>query len=687
MSSRTNVSGLSSGIQWGDIVDTTVKAIEARTVTPISNTIAKRTAQKLAWASFRTLADTLNANARAVRTSGFGGFLATVPPSSTTSRTLLTASPTESAVAGRYRVEVLQLAESAKLAGNSVVNTGTALGQAGNFTINGQTITIAATDTLRNIQTKINSANTGANATGVTASIVSEGGTAGRLVLTSSSAGSKGITIGDGTGAMARELGFIDSRTKPISSATSTAAAAMGMAVSPSPASIRVGDVLITADLATESLTAIAAKINAAGGSASVEAEAYGDETRYRLLVDGNVTADESDAGSQDVIDALGFAAGSSGRVRQTVQSPVYTDGGGGVATAGTSLAGLRVDGTAAGLAVGDAINIRGFRGDGTAVTIGLVVEPGDTMQSLLDRLNDGTSGFGSGARPAKAGLGADGRIRLTDDTGGASRLSFSMSITRADGSAGTLGAGSVSVAGRSRELQVGRDAVIRVDGREVTRSSNTITDAINGVTLSLTNAEPGSSIDVSIDRDVKGSTAAVKKLVDTFNEIRTFFDLQREPESALYANSSLRSVVESFNTALRTKVEANESYSSLAVTGLALDRNGKLTFDATKFEKALNEKPAEIEALFGFGGVGTAFVTATDNATRFGVGTISAQVASIDNSTVRLRLRETAARSKLDEKRERLVADFTRMEDALSRLQSQSGTLLASVTGLQSQR
>ncbi len=687
MSNPVNISGLSSGIQWGDIVDTTVRAIEARTVTPISDTITKRTAQKDAWTSFKTMVDTLNASARALRASGFGGFLATVPPSATTSRTLLTASPTETAVAGRYRVEVLQVAESAKLAGNAVANTGTALGEAGEFTINGRTITITATDTLRNIQTKINSANTGANATGVTASIVSEGGTAGRLVLTSSTAGSNGITIGDGTGAMARELGFIDSRTKPISSATSTAAAAMGMAVSPSPASIRVGDVLITADLATDSLSSIAAKINAAGGSASVEEEAYGDEIRYRLLVGGNVSADENDAGSQDVIDALGFAAGSPGRVRQTVQSPVYTDVDGNTATAGTSLSGLQVDGTSAALAVGDAINIRGLRGDGTAVMIGLVVEPGDTVQSLLDRLNDATSGFGSGARSATAGLGADGRIRLTDGTGGASRLSFSLAITRADGSTGTLGSSSVSTTGRSRELQVGRDAVIRVDGREVTRPSNTITDAINGVTLSLTNAEPGSSIDVSIDRDVKGSTAAVKKLVDTFNEIRTFFDLQRAADSPLSANSSLRSVIDSFNTALRTKVEANESYSSLAVTGLALDRNGKLTFDVTKFEKALNEKPAEIEALFGFGGVGTAFVTATDNATRFGVGTISAQVASIDNSTVTLRLRETAARNKLVERRERLVADFTRMEDALSRLQSQSGTLLASVTGLQSQR
>jgi flagellar hook-associated protein 2 len=588
---------------------------------------------------------------------------------------LLTATPSDNATAGRYRVEVLQLADTAKLAGSVVANTGTALGKAGSFTVNGQSVSVASTDSLVAVQTKINALNAGANATGVTASILSEGGTTGRLVLTSASAGSQGITVGDGTGAMARELGLIDSRTKPIPSAIIAAAAAMGMSTSPSPASIRVGGILITADLATDSLSAIAAKINAAGGSAAVEQEAFGSSTRFRLAVSGNVTAEG--AGSQAVIDALGFAAGAPGRVPQAVQSPVYTTSAGALVSTTSALAGIRVDGTSAALATGDAINIRGLRGDGTAVEIGMVLQAGDTMQTLLARLNDPTSGFGSGARPATASLGTDGRIRLTDSIGGVSRLSFSLAVARADGSTGTLGASSVAVAGRSRELQVGRDAVVRVDGREFTRTSNTITDAINGVTLSLANAEPGSTIDVAIERDVKGSTASVKKFVDAFNGIREFLDQQREADSPLYGNSTLRSVVDTFNSALRTKVSSNSRYSSLAVTGLPLDRFGKLTFDTAKFATALSERPAEIEALFGYAGVGTAFVTATDNATRFGVGSISTQVTNLDSSTARLRTRETAARAKLETRRERLVADFNRMEEALGRLKSQSGALL----------
>lgn len=679
MSSPINISGLSTGIQWGDIVDSTIKAYEARQVTPITDRITKRAAQKTAWTKMQGLVETLNTNARNLRRTGFGGFVANVPPSPSTSRTLLSATASLTATPGRYRVEVLQLADTAKIGGASVADTTAARGLTGSMSINGTSIDIVGTESLADIRTKINDANIG-----VTAAIVSEGGTAGRLVLTSNTAGASGVTITDGTGGMARELGFLDTRSKPISSASMTAAAALGLAVYPQPASIRVGTTLITADLATESIASIAAKINAAGGAASVESEAYGSETRYRLVVDGNVTAVDGDADSQAVIDALGFAAGTTGSVKQTVQTPVYTDAADAVAGASTSLVGLKFGGSASDLAVGDAINIRGMRGDGTAVTIGLVVGASDTMQTLLDKVNDATTGFGSGSRTATAALGSDGRIRLTDDTGGASRLSLSMSVTHADGTTGSLGSASTSVAGRSRELQVGQDAVIRVDGREITRATNNITDAIAGVTLSLSTAEPGTEIDVTIDRDVKGTVDSVQKFVDSYNEIRKFFDEQRLGDAPLYADTLLRGVVSTFQEALRTDVSSNATYNKLTIAGVTLDRNGILTFNQDTFKTALADKPGEIEALFGFSGVGQAFVTATDNATQFGVGTISAQLKNINQNTILLKKREADAQKRIELKREQLVAQFTRMEEAMSRLTSQSSSLLSSVKGLQ---
>lgn len=682
-----NFSGLSSGVQWNDIVDTLIRAEEARLVTPITTRLDKRTAERDAWTKFRTMVDKLNDSARAVRVAGFGGYLATAPTSPISGQALFGATASSLAEPGRYRVEVQQLAETAKLGGKTVADRTAALNLSGDFAINGTSVAIDAADSLQAIRDKINTANSGATPTGVSASIINDGATGGRLVLTRTSPGADGITLTDGTGGLARELGFLDSRTKPISSTTDAIAAALGIAVYPPPASIRVGDRLITVDLSTDSIASIVSKINAAGGQASSEAEQFGDETRYRLVADGNVSADAGDANSQAVIDALGFGAGTTGAVRQVVSSGALTDAGGTIVTAATALAGLRLDGNSLGLADGDAINIRGVRGDGTAVTIGIKIDPGETVQDLLDKINDATTGFGAGTRTASATLGPDGRIRLADDTGGSSRLSFAMDIVRADGSTGTMGSSTVDTAGRTRELQQGRDAIFRVDGAEFVRSSNNITDAIPNVTLSLTAAEVGTTVDLDISRDVEGASTAAKALVDAYNEVRTFFDEQRQLEAPLYGNTLFRGVVDSFTAALRTEVADNATYTRPTLAGMVLDRNGSLTFDASKFKEALNAAPKEIEALFGFTGLGGAFVTATDRAGSLGTGTIPTQLQTIAESTATLRLRESDARRRLEARREALVTQFTQMEAALSRLNSQSSALSGLTASLQGSR
>ena len=176
----------------------------------------------------------------------------------------------------------------------------------------------------------------------------------------------------------------------------------------------------------------------------------------------------------------------------------------------------------------------------------------------------------------------------------------------------------------------------------------------------------------------------SVQKFVDSYNAIRTFFDEQRLIDAPLYSDTLLRGVIGTFQDALRTDVTGNATYNKLTIAGVTLDRNGILTFNQDTFKTALADKPDEIEALFGFSGVGQAFVTATDNATQFGIGTISAQLKNINQNTILLKKRETDAQKRIELKREQLVAQFTRMEEAMSRLTSQSSSLLSSVQGLQ---
>jgi flagellar hook-associated protein 2 len=678
-----NFSGLSSGIDWGSIVDQLASLDEARTVTPLTNEITKRAAQKVAWTTFQGLTEKLNDAARALRTGGIGGFVATAGLSATTGRSVVGVTATTGATPGKHTVEVLQLAQAAKMSGSASASTTTALGFAGDFAINGTSVTVTATDSLNDVRNRINDANLGATPTGVSASILSNGTGGGRLVLTRDTPGGSGIELTEGTGGLAREFGFVDSRSKTMSSLSGSVASALGMVVVPPAASIKVDGRTISVDLAVESIAAIVAKINAAGGQASAIASSNGDTDGFLISADGNVSADPSDSNSQAVLDALGFAAGKPSAVRQAVTTQAFTNGADAKATSGTLLTDLKFGGVASGLAVGDAINVRGTRGDGSAVTVGVTIDPGETMQTLLDKINDPTSGFGSGARAAKAVLGDDGAIHLTDDTGGESRLSMSLSVVKANGSAATFASTAVSTVGRQREVSTARNAEIRVDGVLLSRSSNTITDAMDGVTLSLQNAEVGSVVDLSVTKNQESAVKTIQAFADAYNNAIKFFEEQRETTAPLYGNNTLRSTISGFTQALRTGVATNSSYSTLSLTGVTLNRYGQLDVNTTKLKEALDTKPAEIDALFGANGAGQAFVSATDNATRFGTGTISSQTTSIDDSMRKLRTKADEATRRLELRRQDLVQRYAGMESMMSRMNSTKSYLTGAVASM----
>jgi flagellar hook-associated protein 2 len=145
-----------------------------------------------------------------------------------------------------------------------------------------------------------------------------------------------------------------------------------------------------------------------------------------------------------------------------------------------------------------------------------------------------------------------------------------------------------------------------------------------------------------------------------------------------------LRGIVSEFTRGLRTEVSTNSTYSRIALMGLALDRTGLLTVDESKVRAALSEKPDEVEALFGFEGVGNAFVDATDGATRFGTGTISSQIKSIDDGDFRLKSRKTEAERRLEDRRDALIAQYVKMERALSALNSQGSFLTQQIASFQ---
>jgi len=334
---------------------------------------------------------------------------------------------------------------------------------------------------------------------------------------------------------------------------------------------------------------------------------------------------------------------------------------------------------------VGDTLTFSGLRGDGSAVTTSFVVGVDDTLQTLVSKLNDSATGFGAGSRPAIATIDGDGRLRLNDRTGGESRLRLSMSVSPLVGGApqpllGTFGTETV---GRARAMAVGSDAQLKVDGVLLTRPTNTVTDALDGVSINLLQAEAGTEIDFTVTRDLDASVKAITDFAKAYNDIVSFSSGQQLDGQPLRSNSALRRILGSFTQALRTEVGGGGAFSRGTLAGVTLTRSGTLEVNDTSIRSALNTNLSGVQALFGTAGIGNAMSQATTFATRAVDGTITSALSTISNASASLTKRISDAQTRVAARREALVARFTAMELAMSRLQQQGNSLTASMTGL----
>jgi flagellar hook-associated protein 2 len=628
----TSIQGLGSGIKWQDLVDELISVDTAQQLTPIQNDSAAKTATMNGWAQFGTASGTLaTAVSSLADGSAFGAVAISAPNSALTSRTLLTASATATAAPGTYNVQVVSTASAQQLSGNVVTDPTAALSLSGQFVVGGKVVTVAGTDSVNAIRDKINALNTGDTPSHVTASVLQLGGASSRLVLSSDLGGASGIDLRDvratSAGAsLITQLGFIDGKTTNLgsdgaarsatfsSSSQNVSLLLTGVSSFPAATTININGQAIAVDVQNQSLATIAANINAAQpNTASVETVTSNGTTSYRLDISGTVGA-TADSGSQPTLDLLGLSRGTTGVVQQQLStSNVLLDGSGATATSATALLGLEVSG-GNGAQAGDTFTFAGTKADGvTPVSLTVTVDGSNTVADMLSAISTGFSATGRHVTASMAG----GKIVLTDDVGGDSGLSFSATASNQSGVADpvaganvTFGSATATAIGRQRELTAGADARILVNGIGITRSSNTITDAIAGVTLNLQQAEAGTTIPVTVTRDSSRAIAAVQSFASAYNALQTFVTGAIASGGALQFNASVRTSFNSIKDTLLggiTGLPTGSAFSAAALVGVALDKTGKLVIDTTTLGAALASNPDSVKALFQTNGVTTA--------------------------------------------------------------------------------
>lgn len=282
--------------------------------------------------------------------------------------------------------------------------------------------------------------------------------------------------------------------------------------------------------------------------------------------------------------------------------------------------------------------NYDSFEANPDAGTFTVEIDTGNnTLSAIRDKINDEVEGV-------KASLVNDGTgyvLQLTsEDTG----EEFSMEIVAYDEN-GALASGGLaafaynenqdSAGTNMTETQQGEDALLSVNGLLISRSSNEVTEVIDGVTLSLKGEDVGNEVSITVGADVSGITEKVQAMIDGYNEFQTLykeltqFDESSSTGSLLLGDSTLRSINTQIKSILTSTVNGitGTNFRSLSELGIYTDQNDnfQMKFNASLFLKGLNESREAVVGVFADQG------TTTDNNITFMNDSINTKAGTYD--------------------------------------------------------
>ena len=142
-------------------------------------------------------------------------------------------------------------------------------------------------------------------------------------------------------------------------------------------------------------------------------------------------------------------------------------------------------------------------------------------------------------------------------------------------------------------EIQAAKQAIISLDGIEITRSTNTIDDVLDGISFTIYQTTGSdATISVEIANDLTSIKDAIVALVDAYNAYREWALTQQAVSSSggaaadatLFGDSTLRSANNAVASALSTMIDS----SSMALLGLSYDTSNYLVLNETTLNSVL---------------------------------------------------------------------------------------------------
>ncbi len=269
------------------------------------------------------------------------------------------------------------------------------------------------------------------------------------------------------------------------------------------------------------------------------------------------------------------------------------------------------------------------------------------TKTVTIDASNNTLSGIRDAINSAKIGVTAtivnDGgaspyRLVLTEgSTGKTNSVKISVS---GDAALSTLLAHDPGAAPASQALAetvTAQNAEFKVDGVSISKTSNTVSDVIQGVTLNLLK-ETTSATKVTVATDTAAVSNAVNQFVNAFNQInQTLKDVSAynpttRTSSILTGDATIRTIQTQVRSILNVAVPGGaSSYTLLSQIGITTKKDGTLAVDSSKLQTAMDTNFNDIAGLFAaVGKTSDSLVTFSGSSTKSVSGSYAVNITRV---------------------------------------------------------
>ncbi|MBW7930371.1 MAG: flagellar filament capping protein FliD [Gammaproteobacteria bacterium] len=235
-------------------------------------------------------------------------------------------------------------------------------------------------------------------------------------------------------------------------------------------------------------------------------------------------------------------------------------------------------------------------------------------------------------------------------------------------------------------EATAASDASATIDGLLVTSANNRIEGAIQGVTIDLLQAEPGTVVKLEVAHDKAAASQALIQFVNAYNAVvdtingLTAYNSETKAAGPLLGDAATRAIRNALRETLgRSAGSEQDTFRTLSEIGISSDLKGRLSLDTSRFDKAVDSDFDAVGRVLGQAdsGIAVRMKAAVDEFLGSG-GRIQTREKTLKDQLDNIGLRREALDVRMEQVRARYQKQFMALDTLMSQLTQTSNYLAA---------